>query len=173
MGRRRDATVRARTVLLLGSPIVPERGGCAAVWLGTVYSTVRDGTAEALMDRAGRARLEGFHLRFCVTQLRHVRARHDRSPRKNLSWACRRRRAPTLDPADPRLVDLANESEALAAKLAVKAKAETALVEEADKRGRRRPAAHRSPTRRLPRLRSSARVRDATPSVSRVRTLPR
>jgi hypothetical protein len=45
---------------------------------------------------------------------------------------------PTSARTDPesgrsRLVDLANESEALTAKLAVKAKAETAVVEEADK----------------------------------------
>lgn len=39
----------------------------------------------------------------------------------------------TLSPGDPRLIELANESEALAAKIAVKAKVETALVEEAAK----------------------------------------
>jgi hypothetical protein len=40
----------------------------------------------------------------------------------------------TLTAGDPRLIELANESEALAAKLAVKAKVETALVEEAAER---------------------------------------
>ena len=37
----------------------------------------------------------------------------------------------SLPADDPRLVDLANESEAIIAKMAVKAKVETALVEEA------------------------------------------
>jgi hypothetical protein len=36
-----------------------------------------------------------------------------------------------LDPSDPRIIELANESEALAAKVAVKAQVETALVTEA------------------------------------------
>lgn len=40
----------------------------------------------------------------------------------------------TLDVADPRLLELANESEAISAKVAVKAKVETALIEEAAKR---------------------------------------
>jgi hypothetical protein len=39
----------------------------------------------------------------------------------------------TLDPTDPRLLKLANESEAISAKVAVKAKVETALIEEAAK----------------------------------------
>lgn len=37
----------------------------------------------------------------------------------------------TLDLADPRLLELANESEAISAKVAVKAKVETALIEQA------------------------------------------
>jgi hypothetical protein len=37
----------------------------------------------------------------------------------------------SLDPSDDRIVELAHESESLAAELAVKAKAETALVTEA------------------------------------------
>jgi hypothetical protein len=40
----------------------------------------------------------------------------------------------SLSPGGPRLVELANESEALAAKMAVTAKIETALVEEAAER---------------------------------------
>jgi hypothetical protein len=37
----------------------------------------------------------------------------------------------TLDLADPRLLELANESEAISAQVAVKAKVETALIEQA------------------------------------------
>jgi hypothetical protein len=37
----------------------------------------------------------------------------------------------TLDLSDPRLLELANESESISAKVAVKAKVETALIEEA------------------------------------------
>lgn len=36
-----------------------------------------------------------------------------------------------LDPGDPRIVELARESESIAARLAIKAKVETALVSEA------------------------------------------
>jgi hypothetical protein len=39
----------------------------------------------------------------------------------------------TLNLTDPRLLELANESEAISAKVAVKAKVETALIEEAAK----------------------------------------